>query len=99
MSTQFLQTDEIFHTPQAWDDDYPPSIAVVETMAEVHGVEPTELDVTLYDIVDPDALDAIFLGGTVGDISVRLQVGRHLVTIRGDGSIQIEADSPQGPTG
>ena len=92
MSIQPLHLDETYHTQQAWDDDRPPSIAVVETMAKVRGAEPTELDITLYELVDPDALDSLFLGRDVGNLEVRLQVDRHLVTIGGDGSIQVEAD-------
>ena len=35
----------------------PPSIAIVNAIAEMEGVSPTEIDFTLYENVDPDALD------------------------------------------
>lgn len=36
------------------------SNTIVETVAEAEGVEPTELDACLYDIIDPEALNGLF---------------------------------------
>lgn len=36
------------------------SAKVVEAVAAAKGIEPTALDTRLYEIIDPDALDAIF---------------------------------------
>lgn len=38
-----------------------PSEAVVEALADAKGVDPLELD-PLYEVIDPDALDALFDG-------------------------------------
>lgn len=43
-----------------------PSTAVIEAIAAYHGTEPTDLDQPLYEVIDPDALDALFANaGTV----------------------------------
>lgn len=39
---------------------------VVEAISTCVGAEPTDLDVTLYDVVDPDALDRLFDARTDG---------------------------------
>lgn len=38
----------------------PISHQVIESVADANGVDPTDLDVRLYDVVDPDALDHLF---------------------------------------
>lgn len=38
------------------------STAVITAVAEHEGVDPTELDSRLYEVIDPDALDALFSG-------------------------------------
>lgn len=73
-------------------EDCPPSIAVIEAIADVRGVEPTDLDGVLYDLIDPEALDALFLGEKPGDIEVELPLGSHRVTIRSDGSLQVQEE-------
>ena len=42
------------------EEPEPLSQLVVETVAESEGVDPLELEVPLYEAVDPDALDALF---------------------------------------
>lgn len=37
----------------------PPSVRVVEAIAEAEGVDPAALEPPLYDVLDPDALDAL----------------------------------------
>ena len=70
----------------------PPSIAVVDAIASVEGVDPASLSAvggtTLYDHVDPDALDrllgsadaeAVRIDFTIGSYTVR--VGPETVTV------------------
>ena len=50
-----------------------PSLAVVEAIADLVGVAPTDLSdegVVLYEHVDPDALDALVSGRSDADVSL-----------------------------
>ena len=37
-----------------------PSVAVIQAVAARNGVKPANLDVRLFDVIDPDALDTLF---------------------------------------
>ena len=50
-----------------------PSEAVIEAVADAEGVEPTDLQ-PLYDVLDPDALDALFQPRSHGGRSSRGQI-------------------------
>ena len=61
------------------------STTVINMLARAEGVRPTDLEVTLYDVIDPDALDALFSGPAADDIEleVAFEVAGYLVTVRG----------------
>lgn len=85
--------NDVFEIPDGWDrDDRPPSIALLETISTIEGTDPTDLDFTLFDIVDPGALDQLFLDQNSGYVEVNLQVKKFLVTIRGDGGLRVETN-------
>jgi hypothetical protein len=70
------------------------SIAVIEAVAEFEGTNPTDVRPPLYDIVDPDALDALF-GPTRRDAlradgHVVFDYRDHEITVHSDGRIEIE---------
>ncbi|RQG90498.1 HalOD1 output domain-containing protein [Natrarchaeobius chitinivorans] len=80
-----------FHDP---DGPATLSTTVVHALADCLGVDPTDGRISLYDTVDPDALDALFRprhdgtprsGGTLSFV-----VEDHYVTIYGNGEILIE---------
>ena len=60
----------------------PPSIAVVDAIASVEGVDPVSLSTvggtTLYDHVDPDALDRLL--GAEG-VQISFEVGMYTVQV------------------
>ncbi|GAA0672710.1 HalOD1 output domain-containing protein [Natronoarchaeum mannanilyticum] len=68
-----------------WDDETPPSAALVRAIADARDVEPTDLP-PLYDAVDADAMDAL-----VGERDVTMTVEYHgfLATIHGDGRLEL----------
>ena len=43
-----------------------PSLAIVERVAEREGVSSVELNPPLFDVIDPDALDAFFESSNAG---------------------------------
>jgi hypothetical protein len=73
----------------------PPSTAIVETIAEATGNNPTSLN-PLYESVDPDALNALLRSvpsSTAGrDLRISLSVDGHGITIYGDGDIVVQPD-------
>jgi len=68
-----------------WDDEMPPSAALVSAVSDARDVEPTNLP-PLYDAVDADAMDAL-----VGERDVTMTVEYHgfLATIHGDGRLEL----------
>lgn len=68
-----------------------PPIAVVEALAETTGQASDEL-ATLYEYVDPDALEALVTSRQSGDgPAITFQYDSHLVTVEGSGTITIES--------
>jgi hypothetical protein len=76
-------------------DDGPVSEAIVKALAAVENVEPTDLDVRLYDSVDPEALDRLY--ETAAERSERLEVsftiGGYVVVVTGVGDILVSESS------
>ncbi|AGB36264.1 HalOD1 output domain-containing protein [Natronococcus occultus] len=68
------------------DDNEPPSIAVATALATYHGEDVTDSSVRLYDHIDPEALDSLFVhtyqGGTRSNGTVIFDVGEVTVTVR-----------------
>lgn len=70
------------------DDNEPPSIAVATALATYHGEDVTDSSVRLYDYIDPEALDSLFVrthkGGERSNGTVVFDVGEATVTVRRD---------------
>lgn len=69
-------------------NDRCPSEALVEQLAESEGVEPWELELTLYDYVDPDALDSLFRPGSGGGYVV-FEIDGRVAFLDSDGTVQV----------
>ncbi|NKE35634.1 hypothetical protein GWG54_07355 [Natronococcus sp. JC468] len=61
-----------------------PSIAIVTALATVIGVDTTELDWTLHDYIDPEALDALVRDQQSERITVSFAVDRYRIRFDGD---------------
>ena len=74
-----------------------PSMAVIEAIAVALDREATAFG-TLYESVDPDALDALLRSNgssaTPDDLSVTFTVADRQVTVHGSGEVVVRADSP-----
>lgn len=73
------------------------STAVIETVAAREGVDPTELNVPLYETINPDALDQFVRHASEagGETAVQLELtyyGYELV-ITADGSVRISGET------
>lgn len=68
-----------------WDDETPPSTALVWAVADARAVDPTDLP-PLYDIVDADALDALVRDQ---DVTMTVEYQGFRATIHGDGRLEL----------
>lgn len=71
------------------DAEEPPTLAIIRAIAAVENVDPLDITPTLYESVDPDALNALFtrtqnqslvVEFTLADYSIRVQHHRITVT-------------------
>jgi hypothetical protein len=69
-----------------------PTDAVVQAVAAVRGVDPTELTEPLYDVVDPEALDAL-LASSNGEMTVSFRYGGHVVRVTDDLSVFVDGSA------
>ncbi|WP_254766532.1 HalOD1 output domain-containing protein [Salinilacihabitans rarus] len=82
------------------DPDGPATLSttVVHALADCMGVDVTDGRISLYDAVDPDALDALFRprhdGSPRTGGHLVVFVHDHRVTVYGDGEIVIEPPAP-----
>lgn len=89
------QTNDVIRETIDWSEGSP-SIAIVKTLAEAVGRDPTALD-PLYDTVDPTALDSLLLSnGTRSNrgLIVRFVYQGLEIAIDGDGSMTIRVADP-----
>lgn len=68
------------------------SEAVVRAVADAEGIEPTALTDTLYDTVDPEALDRLFSESASGESAakqVTFPYSGYEVTVSGEGAVSV----------
>lgn len=86
------------HVECRYDDDTPPSLAIVRAIAVIEDVDPLDspraLGITLFDHVDPEALDRLVAAnGDAGGVTVELTVHnghRYAVEVRHTGRLVVE---------
>lgn len=91
-------SNDPIHVECPYDDDTPPSIAIVRAIAVIEDVDPIDspktLGITLYDHVDPEALDRLVTATGSGDgVTVELTLRndhRYAVRIRDTGRVVVE---------
>ena len=93
--TDDLTACEIEHT---YDAETPVSVAIVQAIAALENVDPVaspgNLGFTLYDHVDPTALDAVVGDGTgSGDVVVTFDVADYLVRVEDTGRLVVDYSS------
>ncbi|MFC6719056.1 HalOD1 output domain-containing protein [Natrialbaceae archaeon GCM10025810] len=62
----------------------PPSIATSAALETVTGVDPTELETTLYDHIDPDALDGLVRDQNSEQVTVSFTIDHYRILFDGD---------------
>lgn len=69
-------------------DETPVDQRILETIAERNGVSPLDFDTPLWDVVDPEALDALFRSEGVSGHVEFTYLG-YRVRVRSDGRIAL----------
>lgn len=81
------------------EQDLPTSIEVVEAVAEAEGIDPVTLEPPLYDVIDTDALDALFRrsDGTRSDTigTVEFTYRGHTVVVQGREDVHVRTSRSQ----
>lgn len=73
-------------------DSHAPSYRLIETIAQKKGVSPTELSPPLFNVIDPDALDALVQAdadSNTGGIEIEFTYLNYIVQIRNDSTVNI----------
>jgi len=65
------------------------SYNVLEAVTESADVDPLSLEPRLSDVIDPDALNALFAGPS-NKLRVQFEYGEFLVTVESDGETTVE---------
>lgn len=66
--------------------------AVVDAVADAEDVDPRDLRPTLYEVIDPDALEALFADSdraAGSELSVTFRYGDWSVCVHGDGDVTV----------
>lgn len=74
-----------------WHRSGDPSVALVQAVAAATNRETTDLPL-LQQHVDPDAIDALLTADRSSVVSISFRYADTAVTMRGDGTIEIEVD-------
>jgi hypothetical protein len=82
------------------NQEEPLTTAIIEALARVENVDPVDLEVSLYDAVDPDLIDA--LGQTIATSSggdpdwwYQFTLDPYTVEISSDGTISVHTSTPE----
>lgn len=74
------------------DEEAAPSATIIAAIAEREGVDPVDLDVSLHEVVDPDALDVLFVRGRPdAEVYVEFTFAGYRVAVEHepDGSVRV----------
>ncbi|MFC7082310.1 HalOD1 output domain-containing protein [Halorussus caseinilyticus] len=93
VSTHSTETDAtaLYRTRHDPTDSEPVSRTLYTALAAVEGVSPSELDLTLYDSVDVDAIDALFRANETADWQFTATVERYEIRIHADGRVAVSS--------
>lgn len=81
--------DDGYRTTYDPNDDQRPSTSVVLAVSAALGIDPSELSPRLYDVVDPDSLDAVIRSIDAGRVTFEIADCR--VTVGARGGIRVDS--------
>lgn len=65
------------------------STAVIETIASINGIDPIDLVVPLYEVVDPDALDSLIQSSHAQELEIHFEYMGHDVCVSSAGEFTV----------
>jgi hypothetical protein len=80
--------EPVLETEFDWDSTSP-SVAVVKAVASLENKEPSNLDWTMYEYVDTEALNEMLRSNPEYDIHVELDVEQYEVELNDEGCIRL----------
>ena len=91
-----VPTDDTHYAFETEFESRSPSNAIVEAIAAIEGARTTDVDFSLFESVNPDALDLLFGESSddeesADDVVVEFRVDGYLVQVRSDGTITVKA--------
>lgn len=69
------------------DPEQSPSEKVIAAVAASEGVDPVDIEVPLFEVVDPDALNSLF--GAAADGQIRFGYLGYDVTVHANGRVDV----------
>lgn len=94
-AVRYDSSQELYVADFDWSGEDTPSVAVIETMAEVAGCDTTALG-PLNDTVDPDALDSVLTSRQ--SVTVELAHEHFEITANSDGRVTVRPSYQQRPS-
>lgn len=71
------------------------NVAILDAVARIEGVAPTDLGQQFAEAVDPDALEALFADGDrsrAAFLEIQFPFAGHRVVVSSDGSVEIDGE-------
>lgn len=81
-------TDDSFDCAFQFDDSDSAVDTVVRALAALQGVDETDID-PLYEVIDPEALDALFTDAEQDDVTVSFRMDEFWIELRSEASVRI----------
>jgi len=91
ITPRITATDEQTHSfTHDWSAQQSVGVSIIRAVAAVSDVDPLSLQPRLYDVVDPDALEALLTAETAsGSVQITFRFGSYEVTVRRGGEILV----------
>lgn len=74
----------------------PVGVEIAEEVASREGVDPTDLEPPLYDVVDLEALDAFLQSSRAGETTVKFRYAQYRIVVDNAGSVRVTEPSDTG---
>lgn len=85
--------------PTEFETDYesqPPAVAIVSAIAAIEDTPPTELDFSLYDSIDPEALNKLVGDSGNTNMMIEFTIDGYEIQIQQNGTLTVTApDIPE----
>jgi Halobacterial output domain 1 len=99
-SSRFDKSNSELCIEHPFDDETPPSVAIIQAIAIIENTQPMNLpdecEFTLYDHIDPEALDRLVTANTRNDVTIDLYIQsehEYVVQVRDTRQLVVQKDT------